>query len=122
MITINVHLADLPSLISLGTRVLHELSVIRNDQQRIIAMSEVTQAAVDHVAAATASLKSEISTDLGAVASKLAALQQEIADLRAAGSGATAEQVASLEASATEIEGDVKTMHDALNPDPAPAV
>lgn len=83
-------------------------------------MDDVTQVAVDHVAAAVASMKTELSADVAAVSTKVSALQQEIADLKAAGSGATAVQVASLEASASEIDADVKVMHDALNPDPAP--
>lgn len=100
-------------LTGLGRRLDH----IETSLERLILMSDATQSAVDHVAAAVASLKTELGADVAAVSAKVSALQQEIADLKAAGSGATADQVASLEASASEIDADVKTMHDALNPD-----
>lgn len=86
---------------------------------RILAMSETTQQAVDHVATAVASLKAEVSAGVAAVSAKVTALQAQIAALQAAGSGATADQITSLEASATEIDTDVKALHDGLNP-PAP--
>jgi hypothetical protein len=86
--------------------------------KRLISMSQTTQGAVDHVAAAIASMKAEVQTDVGIVVAKLADLAQQIADLKAAGSGATSAQIASLEASATDAETTVKALHDGLNPTP----
>lgn len=86
--------------------------------QELKSMSQTTQGAVDHVAAAVASMKSEVQADVAAVAAQVADLKQQIADLKAAGSGATPDQITSLEASASDLDATVKTLHDGLNPAP----
>jgi hypothetical protein len=94
------------------------LDEILEQLKRLIIMSGNTQAAVDHVHTAVASLKAEFLTDLGVVVAKFADLSKQIADLKAAGGGASDAQVADLEASATDVEATVKAMHDGLNPGP----
>lgn len=86
--------------------------------KELITMSQTTQGAVDHVATAVASMKTEVQTDVAGVATLVTDLKQQIADLKAAGSGATPAQIASLEASAADVETTVKALHDGLNPAP----
>ncbi len=96
------------------------LAEIATDIKRLITMSETEQQAVDHVAAAVASLKAETASGLSAILAKVTDLNQQIADLKAAG-GSDPAKVASLEASATEIEADVAALHAGLDPTPTPA-
>lgn len=110
--TINLNISGLSDLFGLGVGILRKL-------ERLIEMSGNTQSAVDRVAADVASLKAEVQTDVAAVATQVSDLKKQIADLQAAGSGATAEQIASLDASAAGIEETIKALHDGLNP-PAP--
>ncbi len=94
------------------------IDVIVATVQRIETAMSATQTAVDHVGAAVASMKSEVQADVAGVATQVADLKQQIADLKAAGGGATIEQIASLESSATDLETTVKALRDGLNPAP----
>lgn len=98
----------------------HLLEKIIRKQKEHMAMSSTTQTTVDRIAADVVALKAEVQADVAGVATQVAALKQQIADLQAGGSGATADQLASLNASAADIEATVQTLHDGLNP-PAPA-